>query len=76
MGSGLLAAGRLVKDEAEERDRVPDDLHGRDLRAENEDGAGDEQDVLEHAREREDEAAARADEEDGGDVEQERDGRV
>ena len=72
----LLAAGGLVQDEADEGDRVPEDLHGRDLRAEDEHRAGDEQDVLEHAREREDEATARADEEHRSDVEQERDHRV
>jgi hypothetical protein len=51
-------------------------LHRRDGGAEDEHGARDEQDVLEHAREREDEAGAGADKEDGGDVEREREDRV
>ena len=72
----LLAAGGLVQDEADEGDRVPEDLHGRDLRAEDEHRARDEQDVLEHARERQYEPAARAHEEDRRDVQQERDRRI
>ena len=58
-----------------ERERT-ENLQRRDLRAEDEHRAGDEQDVLEHARKRKDEAAAGADEEDGRDVEQERDRSV
>lgn len=53
--------------------RLTDDLDGRDGRAENEDGARDEEDVFEDAREREDKAGADADEKDGRDVQQERD---
>ena len=51
-------------------------LQGRDLRSEDEHRAGDEQDVLEYARKREDKAAAGAHKEHRGDVEQERDHRV
>ena len=56
--------------------RLTHNLHRRDLRSKDEDGAGDQEDVLEDTRKREDEAAARADEEHGGDVQQERDERV
>ena len=56
--------------------RLTHNLHRRDLRAKDEDGAGDQEDVLEDTRKREDETAARADEEHGGDVQQERDKRV
>lgn len=53
-----------------------EDLERCDVGAEDENRARDEQDVLEDAREREHEPAARTDEEYGGDVEQKRDGRV
>ena len=75
-GKSLLAAGRLVEDEPAERDGVAEHLEGRDGGAPDEDGAGDEEDVLEHAREREHEPAARADEEHRRDIQQERHRRV
>lgn len=51
-------------------------MERRDVRAKDEHRARDEQNVLEHAREREDKAAPRADKEDSGDVEQKRDRSV
>ena len=48
--------------------RLTHNLHRRDLRAKDEDGACDEQDVLENTGEGEDEAAPSANEEDCCDV--------
>lgn len=78
LGGSLLTTRRrvLVDHETSQRERVPEHLDGGDGRAEEDDAGRDEEDVLEHACQREHQPARRADQEHGGDVEEERDERV